>query len=120
MRRLFATARYERDAKRLLNAEEQTAMEKAIVNDPQAHPVIPGLAGIRKARWARKGSGKSGGVRTIYFHFVSDEEVYMLFMYAKNDQRDLTPDQKKELAKQVETIKDAKKKRDKEPQGKKQ
>jgi len=50
-----------------LKAEEQAAMELAIVSDPEAHPVMVGMGGIRKARWARHGGGKSGGVRTIYY-----------------------------------------------------
>lgn len=31
------------------------------------HPVIPGRGGFRKARWARRGQGKRGGFRVIYF-----------------------------------------------------
>jgi hypothetical protein len=43
--RLFSTPRYEKDVKRLLKAEEQTAMELAIVSDPEAHPVMRGMGG---------------------------------------------------------------------------
>lgn len=107
--RVIATARYERLAKRLLKRDEQTAMELAISDDPEAHPVIPGTGGIRKARWAREGGGKSGGVRTIYYHFVVDAEIHLLFIYAKNDQADLTAVQRKEQIKYVERIKNAKK-----------
>ena len=67
--RIIATATYERDAKRLLKGDEQMALEQAIADDPEAHPVIPGTNGVRKARWARQGSGKSGGVRVIYYHW---------------------------------------------------
>src|SRR5882672_11246391 len=101
--RLIATARYERLAKRLLKSHEQAAMELAIADDPEAHPVIGGTGGIRKARWARLGGGKSGGVRTIYYHFVADAEIHLLFIYAKNDQADLTADQRKEQIKYVES-----------------
>ena len=112
--RLFSTPRYEKDAKRLLKAEEQTAMELAIVSDPDAHPVMPGMGGIRKARWARHGGGKSGGVRTIYYYRVADSKIYLLFVYAKNEQADLTPEQRKQARRVVEVIEHGKGKNQKE------
>jgi len=42
-------------------------MEFHIACSPEDHPVIPGAGGFRKARWARRGKGKSGGYRVIYF-----------------------------------------------------
>lgn len=83
-------------------------MELAIISDPKAHPVIAGTGGIRKARWARQGGGKRGGVRTIYYHFVADAEVHLLFIYAKSDQGDLTGDQRKKLVNYLEKLKNAK------------
>ena len=41
--------------------------------------------GIRKVRWKRKGTGKSGGVRVIYFMRNEAEEVVLLLIYAKSD-----------------------------------
>jgi hypothetical protein len=38
-----------------------------IAEHPAAGDVVPGSGGIRKVRWSRAGSGKSGGVRVIYF-----------------------------------------------------
>ena len=69
---------------RLLKSHEQAAMELAIADDPEAHPVIPGTGGIRKARWARQSGGKSGGVRTIYYHFV---EIHLLFIMRRTIRR---------------------------------
>jgi hypothetical protein len=65
MRRLFLFPRYQRDAAKLLDAKEQDEMERHIADDPEHHPRIPGGSGMRKARWARPGSGKRGGVRVI-------------------------------------------------------
>jgi len=42
-------------------------MEANIAADPSAYPVIPGTGGFRKARWSRGSSGKSGGVRAIFY-----------------------------------------------------
>jgi hypothetical protein len=61
--RVFATSRYEREVRRLLTEREQAALQLAIAADPEAHPIVPGTGGVRKARWTRQGKGKSGGVR---------------------------------------------------------
>jgi hypothetical protein len=49
--------------------------------------------------------GKSGGIRVIYFWRVSESQILMLTMYAKNVQTNLTPAQVKQLAKLVEALK---------------
>lgn len=102
---VFATSRYEREAKRLLTGVEIETMEAAIAADPEAHPVVPGTGGVRKARWSRQGRGKRGGVRVIYYYWVSDNEVYMLYLYAKNEQADMDAAGRKEARKFVEALK---------------
>lgn len=42
--------------------------------------------------------------RVIYYWLVSDGEIYLLNLYAKNEQSDLTADQKKDLRKVVEVL----------------
>lgn len=37
--------------------------------------------------------GKRGGLRAIYFWEAKSETFYMLMVYRKNDQEDLTPKQ---------------------------
>ena len=66
-----------------------------------------GTGGVRKARWGRERKGKSGGVRVIYYYWLRDGEVYMLSIYAKNEQADMTAADKKAARKFVEALKDA-------------
>lgn len=61
-----------------------------------------GSGGIRKARWAARGRGKSGGVRAIYYWAVSQDQLLMLLIYAKGEQDDLSPVQVQVLKKIVE------------------
>lgn len=116
--RLFATSRYEKEVRRLLDEPEQAALQLAIAADPEAHPIVPGAGGVRKARWGRQGKGKSGGVRVIYYYWrvvedisaqVLDREVYLFSIYAKNEQSNMTAADRKAAKKFVEALKDAKK-----------
>jgi hypothetical protein len=105
---VFGTSRYERQANRLLTAEEKASMQERIAADPEAHPIGPGTGGVRKARWGRQGKGKSGGVRVIYYYWVSDAEVYLLAIYSKNEQSNMDLADRKAARKFVEALKDAK------------
>jgi hypothetical protein len=86
---VFATSQYEREAKRLLTESEIAAMDASIAADSESHPVVVDTGGVRKARWSRQGKGKRGGVRVICYYWTADNEVYMLYLYAKNEQADL-------------------------------
>lgn len=69
---------------------------------PDAGDIIKGSGGIRKIRQSAKGKGTRGGVRVIYYWAVSREQIFMLDIYAKNEQTDLTSDQIRELRKLVD------------------
>ena len=106
---IFATKTYERAIRKLLSDDSRREMEAAIVADPAAAPVMPGTGGIRKLRWAGSGRGKRGGIRTIYFHHAGPEAIYMLTAYAKAARDDLSPSDKRALARLVAAIKEAEK-----------
>lgn len=65
---------------------------------PETGAVIPGTNGLRKLRWALTGKGKRGGGRVIYYYHRPELEVLLLTAYAKNDQKDLSAQDKKLLA----------------------
>ena len=91
------TATFSRRTRRLLTESEIVMLEKSIAERPDANPVISGTGGVRKARWARSGMGKRGGVRAVYYFIPRADVVYMLDIYAKNEKSDLTPADKREL-----------------------
>lgn len=84
-------------------------MQEAIAVDPEVYPVVRATGGVRKARWSRQGKGKSGGVQVIYYYLASAAEVYMLSVYSKNEQSDMTADDRKAAQRFVEALKNAKK-----------
>ncbi len=108
---VVATTRYEREVRRLLVELERTAMEESIAADPEAHPVVPGTGGVRKARWGRGRKGKSGGVRAIYYYVAAKTVVYLLLVYSKSEQSDMTAADRKAVKKFVEVSKHAQEER---------
>jgi hypothetical protein len=98
---------FSRRAKRLLPEAEIERLEQSISERPDAYPVIAGTGGIRKARWARPGTGKRGGVRTIYYFQVRADIVYMLDIYAKSEKADLTAADKRELRAMVSLLEES-------------
>jgi hypothetical protein len=80
-------------------------LQASLLGRPDAGDLIKGGGGIRKLRWALPGRGKRGGVRVVYFWRVTESQIMMLTMYAKNEQTNLTPAQVKQLAKLVEALK---------------
>lgn len=81
---------YESRVSALLNEEERMAMEFFIACGPEDHPVIPGAGGFRKARWARRGKGKSGGFRVIYYFLTDQGQIFMAAIYAKSRKETLS------------------------------
>jgi hypothetical protein len=87
--------------RRHLSDEVYRALQLALLLRPEQGPIIPGSGGLRKLRWATAGHGKRGGLRVIYFWAPSEEAFYMLYVYAKNEQGDLTHAQVKVLGQLV-------------------
>ena len=108
MRREFIrTATFERLWTALvLGDEELRELENTLLENPSAGAVIPGLLGGRKLRLALEGRGKSGGARVIYVDVVVREQIFLLLVYPKNVQPDLTSDQKRMLQQLIQALKE--------------
>ena len=82
--------------------QERGEFAAYIAEKPTAGDVIPESGGIRKVRWKRAGSGKSGGVRVIYFTRNAQGEVVLLTLYAKSKTDNLTGAMLKEIRRVLE------------------
>ena len=81
---------------KLLTDDEYEDLQAMLAEHPKAGDVIPGAGGLRKLRWRTTGRGKRGGLRIIYYCW-SENRLYMIFVYDKAEQGDLTSDQLKVL-----------------------
>lgn len=63
---------------------EYEILQRELIRNPDAGPVVPGTGGVRKLRWPAPGRGKRGGYRIIYYVRRQDGVIWMLTMYPKN------------------------------------
>ena len=78
------TRLFSRLVEEFLSDDEYAALQRELMRDPEAGPVIRGTGGVRKLRWAAPGRGKRGGYRVIYFVRRANGVIWMLTMYPKN------------------------------------
>jgi hypothetical protein len=67
-----------------LSEDDYTAFQQFLLENPEAGDVVKGSGGVRKVRWARGGSGKSGGVRVCYYMRNAAGQILLLVIYAKS------------------------------------
>jgi hypothetical protein len=86
----------------LLSDDDYSALQLALALRPEQGALISGGGGLRKLRWGLRGRGKRGGLRVIYYWGPREGGIYLLFLYLKNRQEDLTPEQLKLLRRIVQ------------------
>ena len=97
------TSMFEKQWPNYWNEEERGEFAAFIAEFPSAGDVVPSSGGIRKVRWRRAGTGKSGGVRVIYFTRTVEEEIVLLLMYAKSKTDNITGPKLKEIRRVIES-----------------
>jgi hypothetical protein len=95
--RFVETPIFTRQVTALLSDHEYKALQQALLLRPEQGALIRGSGGLRKVRWTKRGIGKRGGVRVIYYWHEGEAVFFMLFAYGKNVQDDLTQAQLKVL-----------------------
>lgn len=93
------TTLFSKTIQALLTDDEYRELQGALLESPARGDLIAGGAGLRKLRWARRGAGKSGGLRTIYYWAVAQDQILMVFAYPKSKMENLTDKQLALLAK---------------------
>jgi hypothetical protein len=99
MQTVLLTPTFERQAKAAgLSEDEIAAIASALASDPLAGDLIAGTGGARKVRFARRGAGKSGGYRVVYYFGGDDAPIFLLALVDKRERANLTKAERNELA----------------------
>ncbi|OHC70388.1 MAG: toxin [Rhodocyclales bacterium GWA2_65_20] len=82
-----------------LDEEGFRALQNSLMENPAAGDVIQGTGGLRKLRHAdpRRGKGKRGGLRVIYFWWEAGRQFWLFTLYDKDEMEDLSGKDKRTL-----------------------
>ena len=65
-------------------------LQRYLVKDPEAGSLVKETGGVRKLRWSREGMGKRGGVRVLYYLQDDKGRIWLLTLYAKSAQENIS------------------------------
>ena len=98
MQAVIETEGYLRAAKDAKMAEEEMVAAVDLVStDPEAGDVMAGTGGVRKARLAGRGKGKSGGYRIAWYFGGGDIPVFLLAVFGKGEKANLSQGERNAL-----------------------
>lgn len=87
-----------------MTEDERTAAVDLVATDPEAGDLIQGTGGVRKARLAGRGKGKSGGYRIVWYFGGGDIPVFLLTVFGKGEKANLTQGERNALRAMVATL----------------
>jgi hypothetical protein len=80
-------------------------LEKLLCNQPDSGALIQKTGGLRKIRLKSSSKGKRGGFRVCYFDFPEKEQLFFIVIYGKNEQENISEEDKAVFKKLIEKIK---------------
>jgi mRNA-degrading endonuclease RelE of RelBE toxin-antitoxin system len=97
-----------------LDDEAYRLLQMELMANPTAGDVIEGTGGLRKLRQPdpRRGKGKRGGLRVIYYWWSGGDQFWLFAVYDKDQTDDLTPAQRKVLKLLLKTELDSRRAKD--------
>jgi len=79
-------------------------LQEVLLLDPKVGDVMKGTGGVRKMRFPFEHRGKSGSTRIIYVDFEIYEKIYLISAYAKNEQDNLSDEERNELKQLIKLL----------------
>ncbi len=85
-----------------LSDEDYRALQRYLMQKPDAGAIVRGSGGVRKVRWAPAGKGKRGGVRIVYYWRKQDHEIWMLTIFHKSERSTIPGHMLKQIAEAID------------------
>jgi hypothetical protein len=100
---------FERHRTSYLDNDGFRDLQNLLITGPRAGDVMPGTGGLRKLRFpdARRGKGKRGGLRIIYYWWDGGKQFWFFTLYDKDEMSELTPQERKALKELIKAELDA-------------
>lgn len=95
---------YIRRSERLLDENERNSLIDYLAVHPKDGKIMQRTGGIRKIRWARKGKGKRGGVRVIYYFYDETIPLFLLTIFGKGEKENLSKAERNALSKLTQEL----------------
>lgn len=95
--RLFTRLR-----ERFLADDDYASLQQILMETPGRGSLVPGSGGVRKLRWRQPGRGKRGGVRVIYYVQGHEGLIWMLTIYAKNEEQNIPADVLRKIKEEID------------------
>lgn len=103
---------FERHRVDYLDDDAFRSLQTLLMKRPEAGDLVPDTGGLRKLRFAdaRRGKGKRGGLRVIYYWWDVGFQFWLFTLYDKGEMADLTPQQRRVLKAMIKTELEARRK----------
>ena len=90
---------FSRHRKDYIDDEGLRELQIELLIDPTAGDLLEGSGGLRRLRHrdVRRGKGKRGGLRVIYFWWEAGRQFWLFTIYDKSEMDDLGPTEKRAL-----------------------
>ncbi|QAX86772.1 toxin [Pseudomonas sp. DTU12.3] len=100
----FETTIFTANVGHYLTDDEYRELQDFLQGNTLAGDVMQRTGGFRKLRWAdvRRGKGRRGGLRVLYYWLMNDGQFWMFSIYDKDELENLTAEQEKALKRAID------------------
>lgn len=90
-----------------MSEDETIDVVDMVALDPECGAMMPRCGGARKVRFAKPGTGKSGGYRVVYYFGGEEMPVFLLTVFGKGEKANLSDKEKNAVAGLCKRLRDS-------------